>query len=69
MIGDAWQNDIVGARGAGIRAIWLNRYGIPCLDPLLAQEISAFEPLEIVLAPIHMILEDEMMCHLESSND
>lgn len=50
MIGDAWQNDIVGARGAGIRAIWLNRYGIPCPDSSLAQEISAFEPVEAVIA-------------------
>lgn len=50
MIGDAWQNDIIGARAAGIRAIWLNRYGMPCPDPSLASEISAFEPLEAVFA-------------------
>ena len=50
MIGDAWQNDIIGARGVGIRAIWLNRYGVPCPDPSLAQEISAFEPLEVLIA-------------------
>lgn len=50
MIGDACQNDIVGARGAGMRAIWLNRYGVPCSDPSLAWEIRAFEPLEAVLA-------------------
>jgi len=50
MIGDAWQNDIVGARGAGIRAIWLNRAGMPCPDPTLATEITAFEPIEDVLA-------------------
>jgi HAD superfamily hydrolase (TIGR01549 family) len=50
MIGDSWQNDIIGAGAAGIRAIWLNRYGIPCPDPSLASEISAFEPLEAVFA-------------------
>lgn len=50
MIGDAWHNDIIGARGVGIRAIWLNRYGIPCPDPALAQEITAFEPLEAMFA-------------------
>ncbi len=50
MIGDAWQNDIVGARGVGIRAIWLNRYGIPCPDPSLAQVITAYEPIEAVIA-------------------
>ena len=50
MIGDAWHNDILGARGAGIRAIWLNRYGVPCPDSSLAREITAFEPLEAVFA-------------------
>lgn len=50
MIGDAWHTDILGARGAGIRAIWLNRYGVPCPDSSLAREITAFEPLEAVLA-------------------
>jgi HAD superfamily hydrolase (TIGR01549 family) len=50
MVGDAWQNDIVGARGAGIRAIWLNRYGTACPDPSLAHEITAFEPVEVLLA-------------------
>ena len=56
MIGDAWQNDIIGARAAGIRAIWLNRYGVPCPDPSLASEISAFEPLEAVLALLSLPL-------------
>jgi putative hydrolase of the HAD superfamily len=69
MIGDAWQNDVVGARGAGMRAIWLNRFGLPCPDPSLAEEIRAFEPLEIVLAAIHMVLEDKMMRYLQGSND
>ena len=50
MISDAWHNDILGARGAGIRAIWLNRYGMPCPDSSLAREITAFEPLEAVFA-------------------
>lgn len=50
MIGDAWQNDIIGAHRAGIRAIWLNRHGIPCPDPSLAREITAYEPLEAVFA-------------------
>jgi FMN phosphatase YigB (HAD superfamily) len=56
MIGDAWQNDIIGARAAGIRAIWLNRYGVPCPDPSLASEISAFEPLEAVFALLSLPL-------------
>ena len=56
MIGDAWQNDIIGARAAGIRAIWLNRFGMPCPDPSLASEISAFEPLEAVFALLSLPL-------------
>src|SRR5258706_2013864 len=56
MIGDAWQNDIIGARAAGIRAIWLNRYGVPCPDPSLASEISAFEPLEALFALLSLPL-------------
>jgi putative hydrolase of the HAD superfamily len=27
MVGDSWANDIEGARAAGIRAVWFNRYG------------------------------------------
>ena len=52
MIGDAWHVDIVGASAAGIRAIWLNRRGLPCPDPSLAVEIRAFVPLEDVLAVV-----------------
>lgn len=52
MIGDAWNADILGARQAGIRAIWLNRRGIPCPDPALAHELLAFEPLEEILRAI-----------------
>lgn len=56
MIGDAWQNDVIGAHRAGIKAIWLNRYGIPCPDPSLAKEISAFEPIEAVFALLSLSL-------------
>lgn len=49
MIGDAWKSDVLGATGAGIRAIWLNRTGKACPDPELAEEIRAFEPLEKIL--------------------
>lgn len=30
MIGDLWDSDIIGARNAGIRPIWFNRYGFDC---------------------------------------
>jgi HAD superfamily hydrolase (TIGR01549 family) len=52
MIGDSWNSDILGARQAGIRAIWLNRYGIACPDQELAQELLSFEPLDEILQAI-----------------
>jgi putative hydrolase of the HAD superfamily len=45
MVGDAWVNDIVGARGAGIRAVWFNPEGRPRpedIDGVI--EIRALEP-------------------------
>lgn len=47
MIGDAWQTDILGARAARIRPIWLNRLAIPSPDPSVA-ELPALEPLHDV---------------------
>jgi HAD superfamily hydrolase (TIGR01509 family) len=45
MVGDAWAPDIVGALGAGIRAVWLNRSGLARPDPSLpAIEITSLEP-------------------------
>ena len=53
MVGDSWANDMVGAANVGMRAIWLNRHGETCPDPLLATEVTAFEPVartaEVVL--------------------
>jgi putative hydrolase of the HAD superfamily len=45
MVGDSWVNDIVGAANIGMRAIWLNRHGESCPDPLLATEVTSFEPV------------------------
>lgn len=52
MVGDSWKSDVLGARQAGIRAIWLNRTGIACPDPELARELLAFEPLVEALEAI-----------------
>ena len=49
MIGDSWENDVLGAIGSGMSAIWLNRYRRTCPDPSLAVEINGFEPVENVL--------------------
>jgi putative hydrolase of the HAD superfamily len=46
MLGDTWEIDIIGAKNAGIAAIWFNRYGLHCPDPLLSKEINTFEPVE-----------------------
>ena len=48
MVGDNWENDIVGASRVGIRSIWLNRYADPHLDETLAPQIVEFAPLEDV---------------------
>ena len=49
MIGDSWENDVLGAIESGLSAIWLNRYRRTCPDPSLAVEINGFEPVEMVL--------------------
>jgi putative hydrolase of the HAD superfamily len=49
MVGDSWENDVVGAAGVGMRAVWLNRTGIPCPDPALAHELSGYEPIADVV--------------------
>ena len=45
MVGDAWENDVAGARRAGIRAVWFNpdRAAKPA-DPAGVEEIHALEP-------------------------
>ena len=50
MVGDSWANDVVGARAAGIRAIWFNPLGTPRPDADdRVREIAALTPVERVL--------------------
>ena len=49
MVGDSWASDVLGARAAGIPAVWLNARGVECPDPSLAREIRALEPAEELL--------------------
>ena len=49
MIGDSWDEDIIGARNAGIKAIWFNRKNLPLKDEHIAIEIKSFNPPENVL--------------------
>jgi putative hydrolase of the HAD superfamily len=45
MVGDSWVNDIAGARGAGIRAVWFNPDRLPKpVDPPDVPEIHALVP-------------------------
>ena len=53
MIGDSWAADIVGARQAGIRAIWFNPAGAPAPDPDAdVRQLTALEPTEDVVKVI-----------------
>ncbi len=46
MIGDSWKSDVLGARNAGINAVWFNRYEEQCPEPGLAVEITSLEPTD-----------------------
>ena len=52
MVGDSWATDIVGARRAGMRAVWFNRRGDPSPDPSMAIEITTLEPAETIASTI-----------------
>lgn len=43
MFGDAWATDIEGARAAGIRPVWFNRFGAASPDPSVAM-LASLEP-------------------------
>ena len=49
MIGDSWEEDILGAYKAGIRAVWFNRKGKPVPDKKIAVEIKSFIPASDVM--------------------
>ncbi len=44
MVGDSWGSDIVGARAAGIRPIWFNRFRLPRPEAREVAEIRSFRP-------------------------
>jgi putative hydrolase of the HAD superfamily len=55
MVGDSWALDVLGAKAAGLHAVWFNRLGRPQPDPGLAPEIRTFEPaadaVRVILGP------------------
>jgi HAD superfamily hydrolase (TIGR01549 family) len=48
MIGDSWTNDVMGARAAGIRPIWFNRFDRPRPSRHRVAEVRSFRPVEPV---------------------
>jgi HAD superfamily hydrolase (TIGR01509 family) len=48
MIGDSWKNDVLGARAAGIRAVWFNRFGASRPDPIDVAEVNTFRRPAVV---------------------
>ena len=44
MVGDSWASDVVGARRAGIRAVWFNRFREPRPDGPTVPEFASFRP-------------------------
>jgi putative hydrolase of the HAD superfamily len=49
MIGDAWATDVAGARAAGLRAIWFNRFGACSPDPRVP-EVASLAPTAMLLS-------------------
>ena len=53
MVGDSWSADIVGARAAGIRAIWFNpRHGAVPRREAGVSQLEALEPADAVMRMI-----------------
>ncbi len=44
MLGDSWTNDVLGARGAGVRPVWFNRFGLPRPTGDGAEELRSLRP-------------------------
>jgi putative hydrolase of the HAD superfamily len=51
MVGDSWENDIKGARAAGVRAVWFNRNDDAAADPAVPT-ITSLQPTESVVPVI-----------------
>ncbi len=42
MVGNSWVDDVQGAHGAGIPAVWFNRFGERAPDPLPVPKVTSF---------------------------
>jgi putative hydrolase of the HAD superfamily len=45
MVGDSWNNDIIGAVAVGMKAVWLNRYNKNSTEHHMVREIQTYTPL------------------------
>jgi putative hydrolase of the HAD superfamily len=45
-VGDSWECDIMPAIAVGMKAVWLNRYGLENPNPKIAREITSFMDIE-----------------------
>lgn len=52
MVGDSWEVDIEGARRAGIRPVWFNRYGVESSGSADVVEIKSLLPTDAVAGVI-----------------
>ncbi len=52
MVGDSWEDDVLGARAAGIRAVWFHRGGGPARRAEGVSELRSFRPRHQALATI-----------------
>lgn len=54
MVGDSWSADVVGARGAGIAAVWFNPLGVPAPDP--GWRVAELRSLEATPETLRLLL-------------
>ncbi|MCI4319090.1 MAG: HAD family hydrolase [Thermoplasmata archaeon] len=61
MVGDSWAADVLGARAAGLVAVWFNRRRLPNPDPSLAVELTDYRPASDAMGMIYLAfrLEEE----------
>ncbi|MCI4372467.1 MAG: HAD family hydrolase [Thermoplasmata archaeon] len=53
MVGDSWRNDVLGARSAGVRPVWFNRFAYPRPSRHRADEIRNFRPFSTSEQTLH----------------
>jgi HAD superfamily hydrolase (TIGR01549 family) len=58
MVGDNWEADVIGARAAGIAAVWFNRFNQPRHAPAPATEISALAPPDVVMKAMEQAMHE-----------